>query len=347
MRLGMIVRMDQTGLGNQTKELAMMLKPDKILIIDSTPFKAYARQFPEWYKDFPVQLISSGFPTRREKEWLLRGIDALLTCETPYGYDIIAGAKQRGIRTYIQYNYEFLDHLQQPTLPKPTKFITPSSWGMEDVRNRVGIEPILLRPPVSIDKFTEARELNRNRDGKRRILHIQGIKADHDRNGTDTVLEALKYTNEDFELVIKAQYAHEDCDDPRVTFDTSNPELNQELYKEFDALIMPRRYGGLCLPMNEALASGIPVFMTDVSPNSDLLPKDWLLPAEKIGEFMTRTMLDIYSASPLDVAGVMTKMAIMPEEQLNELKDLAFSIADGNISSKVLIDKYNQVLGGE
>ena len=29
---------------------------------------------------------------------------------------------------------------------------------------------------------------------------------------------------------------------------------------------MPRRYGGLCLPMNEALTSGLPVIMSNQSP---------------------------------------------------------------------------------
>ena len=36
MRLGIIARSDNTGLGNQTRELVNMLNPDKILLIDST-----------------------------------------------------------------------------------------------------------------------------------------------------------------------------------------------------------------------------------------------------------------------------------------------------------------------
>ena len=35
MRLGIIARSDNTGLGNQTRELVNMLNPDKILLINS------------------------------------------------------------------------------------------------------------------------------------------------------------------------------------------------------------------------------------------------------------------------------------------------------------------------
>ena len=35
MRLGIIARSDNTGLGNQTRELVKMLNPDRILLIDS------------------------------------------------------------------------------------------------------------------------------------------------------------------------------------------------------------------------------------------------------------------------------------------------------------------------
>ena len=49
MRLGIIARADKTGLGNQTKELVDMLKPDKVLLIDSSHFNGN-KQYPEWYE---------------------------------------------------------------------------------------------------------------------------------------------------------------------------------------------------------------------------------------------------------------------------------------------------------
>ncbi len=45
MRLGIIVRCDNTGLGNQTRELVKILKPRKVLIIDSTKFNKNKQHF--------------------------------------------------------------------------------------------------------------------------------------------------------------------------------------------------------------------------------------------------------------------------------------------------------------
>jgi glycosyltransferase involved in cell wall biosynthesis len=40
-----------------------------------------------------------------------------------------------------------------------------------------------------------------------------------------------------------------------------------KLYRDFDVLLMPRRFGGLCLPAQEAAAAGLALVMTDTSPN--------------------------------------------------------------------------------
>ena len=72
-------------------------------------------------------------------------------------------------------------------------------------------------------------------------------------------------------------------DDPRVTFDCSDPNDNAEIYTDADVVLHPRRYGSLNLVSKEALMSGLPVVMPDISPNKDALPADWLVPATKTG----------------------------------------------------------------
>jgi glycosyltransferase involved in cell wall biosynthesis len=44
------------------------------------------------------------------------------------------------------------------------------------------------------------------------------------------------------------------------------------LYDDADLLVLPRRYGGLCLPVLEAFASGVGVVMTDVEPQASTWP---------------------------------------------------------------------------
>jgi len=43
-------------------------------------------------------------------------------------------------------------------------------------------------------------------------------------------------------------------------------------YDGMDALVLPRRYGGLCLPVQEAMAAGLAVVMTDCPPNPTMWP---------------------------------------------------------------------------
>ena len=87
--------------------------------------------------------------------------------------------------------------------------------------------------------------------------------------------------------------------DLEVIYDTPN---YLDMYKDGDVLALPRKYGGLCLPMQEALAHGIPVIMPDIEPNGFLLPKDWLVKATKSTSFMTRTMIDVYETDPNHLA---------------------------------------------
>jgi hypothetical protein len=123
-----------------------------------------------------------------------------------------------------------------------------------------------------------------------------------DRPRSRQVVE-LAAVDRDFELVIKAQ-SHIDVDlaDKRVTLNCSGATDPADPYADFDALILPRRYSGLCLPMNDALMSGLPVIMTDCAPNDLLLPSSWLVPAKVTGQFMARTMIDLYEADARELS---------------------------------------------
>lgn len=343
-KLGLIVRGDDTGLGNQTRNLCYMLKPDRILYINSKPFNGNPQHM-DWYENF--QGISSlGFPDNATVKRFLSGLTHVLTAETFYSYELIRLANANGIKTFNQVNYEFCDHLRQ-SLPLPYKWLMPSYWYLEEMTARFeSVE--YLPPPIYTRDFKQARDTNFARsDTRRRFVHIVGKQAEHDRNGTEDLLKALEYCKADFELVIRSQYPLDYwIDDRRVTFDfenRSNAKL-YELYEDFDALIMPRRYGGLCLPANEALCSALPVIMTDISPNNKVLPEDWLVQARVQKQFMTRTMIDCYMSDVQDLARRIDQFATMPQGALDEQKNLAFEIGFDNYDTDNLREKYKEAL---
>ena len=341
MRLGIIARSDNTGLGNQTKELVDMLNPSKILLINSFSFNKN-KQHPEWYEKYNCQHVR-GFPKPSDIQAFLKGLDVVLSCETFYNKDFVTYARKKNVKTILQYNYEFLDNLQKPDLALPDVLLAPSLWGFGAVTEAFGdkAKVIHLPPPTTQSIFQKAKEENLNKD-HRKILHIAGKAAHMDRNGTNTVIEMLKYSKEDYEIVVKSQSILDiNTKDLRLTIDTESPENREDLYSGFDAMILPRRYAGLCLPMNESLMSALPVFMTDISPNYNVLPKNWLVESKKINQFKARTEIDVYEANPEELAKLVDRYI---SKDKTESKKLAYDIGYSNFSSDVLKDKYIEII---
>jgi hypothetical protein len=199
-----------------------------------------------------------------------------------------------------------------------------------------------LPPPTDSTLFNNAKDINLSKNHKR-ILHIGGKKAAKDRNGTDTVIDMMRYSNADFELVIKTQTPiNTSYKDSRITIDAGNPDSRESMYEGFDGMVLPRRYAGLCLPMNEALMSALPVFMTNVSPNNAILPDKWLIESHKIDEFKTKSMVNVYNADPKRLAKVIDKY--VENNQKIELKKKALEIGLETFSVDKLKDKYITII---
>lgn len=338
MRLGIIARSDNTGLGNQTRELVNMLNPDKVMLINSLSFNKN-KQHPEWYKNYNCQYVK-GFPKSQDIEPFLKNLDVVLSCETFYSNSFIPLARRKNVKTILQYNYEFLDYLQRPELDLPDVLLAPSLWGFEAVTEAFGdrASVIHLPPPTTHETFSKVKANNLSKDYKR-LLHVGGKAAHLDRNGTNTIIEMLKHSTADYEIVVKTQSPlNLNKNDSRLSIDTNSPENKEDLYDGFDGMVLPRRYAGLCLPMNEALLSGLPVFMTDISPNNKVLPKEWLVPSQKIDQFKARTMIDVYEAD----AKLLAKLVddYINNSDKTQEKKKAFDIGHNNFSVDVLKDKY-------
>lgn len=296
--LGIIARMDLgSGLQAQTLAYCKMLKPEKVLLIDSTPFNK-APQHPELYSSFNTDKVL-GFPEIGHYNAWMQGLTHILSAETFYNDYFVNHAMRLGIKTFLVPNAEFYSHHVTP----PTKFLMPSYWYLEDYQERYPDRVEYLPPCIFPNDFKKARETNFNRTGKPRFLVLVGKYADKDRNGTKSVMESLRYTESDFEIVIRSQYPLDFfTDDHRVKVEIGNIPEQQIIYRDFDALLYPRRYGGNSMPMIEALMSGLPVIMTDINPNNKVLPKDWLVSAQVHDKLQTRIMLDVYNADAQELA---------------------------------------------
>lgn len=343
VKLGIVCFSNHSGLGNQTRRLTYMLKPERVLLINSESFSKNAKQHFDWYEGFNGYIVN-GFPNNNEIRVFLKGLTDVVVCENPLNFFLFFEAKRLGIRTYCQSNYEFCDNLNNPALPLPDIFLMPSHWKVEEMRQRFNTDVRYLPPPIDPAEFAQAREKNLARTPEKlKLLHIVGTLAASDRNGTIDLLRSLKHTQKDFSLTIKSQHPLPKeyiVNDSRVTYAVgSDPDTNA-LYSDFDALILPRRYGGLALTCNEALMSALPVIMSDISPNNQLLPQDWLVRSFLTDRLQTRDLIDIYAMRPADLA---EKIDWLLTQDIGRMKIEAFDLGHKNFSPAVLLPQYKDL----
>lgn len=319
-RLGIIARCDLTGLGIQSRNWVRLLDPEKVIVINSEPFNNNEQHF-EWYSDRQNAYVINGFIDPHEINPILDNIDVLLSFEAIYNYDVFRVARERGIKTILQNNWEFTDYLRQPYLPMPDLLVNHSYWNLDKQQALFPEITEYCATPLFIEDYESIYTQNMSRTAKKkRFLHIAGRKTYEDRNGTSDLLEAIKLIpyQHDFELIVKTQSVEIPYDlDPRVIIDRTSPVDEKELYRDFDAMILPRKYAGACLPMNEALASGLPVIMTDIDPNNKVLPKEWLVPANYAGSFFTRTQIDFYTVDRQLLANKIIEFVSLEDKQYN------------------------------
>lgn len=338
MRLGLIARADNSGLGMQTWEFYKHMQPAKTLVMDISDLNGN-----KVYLDrYPGAQVVKGILRAPDIDEFLQDLDVVFVAEAPYSYHLYARARELGVKTAVQYNYEFFDWFVHPNYPKPDMLIAPSRWHYKDIQMfclAENIKHVYLHCPVNREVLP-ARRINQART----FLHTAGRSAAYDRNGTCTVIEAAKFLKTQARIVIHFQgeqgLAHQTTmttADYRSLLNAENKlgnidmvveelENYEDVYAMGDVLLLPRRYGGNCLPLNEALSVGMPAIMTDVSPNGGFLPHNWLIPAMKVDEFTPRTVIDIYAGHPADLARKIDEFYDMTEGQMTAENDRAINL---------------------
>lgn len=326
IRLGVFgARADYTGLAVQTYEFVNHLNPEKVMVVDITDLNKCTNDFSR----YPDACKVKGFPKKQDIEEFCNSIDVLITFETPYNYFVFDYCRKKKIKTILIYNYEFLDYLQNPRLPRPDLLISPSYWHLDEVIN------LRIAPTVHIPYPINRQNLKfKVRNKIKKILHIVGKRAHLDRNGTNILLKAIPLVKSEVEFVIRTQSEIESVNDNRIKIIKDKIENYWELYNDEDLFVMPRKYGGLCLSLNESLSTGMIPLMPDISPQKYFLDKRCLLPPSFKGTTITRKKINYYEVSPESLAERIDYLVNLPENEIKELSyysDLLASVIDWKI----------------
>ena len=340
MQLGLIARCDQSGLSTQTWEYYRHLSPAKTLVIDVSGFADKAKNcnkysHPDRYPD--AQFFPGWSPSQKLIQEFADGLDVVLGAETLYG----AGIYHTGVRTVLAPNWEFFD-----TVVRPSLWIPPTLWHYGQIP-----EPKRHLPnPIATDRFT----VNTSTQATH-FLHIVGRPAIHDRNGTQQLIDALPMIKSEVTVTIRCQdasYVHQLLGrSPRppnvdLRIESGDTENYWDNYTTGDVLVMPRRYGGLCLPAQEAIGAGMPVIMSAVSPNETWLPAEWLVRADLTSRFMAKNpqIVEVYTTDVAALARKIDQFATGTEFYA-EAKGRAMEIRQA-MSWDALLPAYQEALAG-
>lgn len=317
MKIGLLAYSSNTGLGYQTLDFYKNMSPEKVLLVDLSKFNGMETHHDRYYRP----RITDGFPTDEDCEWLTDGVDIIFVCETPLNFKLFEIARRKGVKSVLQYNYEFLNYFKDRSLPAPDIFASPSLWEMEKVKE-LGLGKVVYLPvPVDLEKIPF-----RSFEKAETFVHILGRPAAHDRNGAIEYLEAIKTLPEYYRSKIFYQTPVEQ--NTKKIFEPIERKLeevksllgerleivvdckdNREMYKNGEILVLPRKYGGLCLPLWEALSAGMPTIMTDIDPNNKILPKEWLVESYLSGEIYTHSAIPFYSPRVPDLVSAMLRVS--------------------------------------
>ena len=286
MRLGVIVRADRRGLAYQSGELYRALKPDVTVAVDMRQRPAHER----WIHDFdqyPDAIVTT-WPESNNR-FNRRAVEALLSCDVIYSaetfYDdrLMQLANKKRIATVRHVNCE-LYWSEGESHP-----IYPTTWRLPG-RPEGPTVPV----PIPDDRIAEKPA------GDGLLLHVGGWKAKHDRNGTQMVRNTLRRTDRPWRIT--AQYGRAVGNDPNVEVMTE-VEDRWAMYEGCSVLVMPRKYGGLCLPAQEAAARGLALVMTDTAPQNG-----WPIVPLAVRKFTVKarhvSATDLFHADPRQIAEV-------------------------------------------
>jgi len=301
MNLGLIARADQGGLGTMTWEAFRHLAPCKTLIIDlAEKGRGYSRM-----ERYPGAYINRGMDHNLSvgliTNWL-RQLDVVYTAETFYRDDFTKIARAcRGPNGPAVTVLHAMPELWRADHEPPDVTWAPTSWELSRLPDGTPVVPV----PVALDRLKP-----RLRETARRFLFV-GCPAFHDRNGFDLVVNALPHVK----CPITFTFAGTDKPPPirtdRVTVEHVHPvEDYWERYDAHDVLVIPRRYGGLSLPMQEAAAAGMPVITLDLPPQNEWLPWATLVPAvPRRNVKMVNGPFTVHSADPNHIAAAIDYLA--------------------------------------
>lgn len=255
MTLGLFgARADHRGLSSLTALMYRCLRPEKTVVVNMGTHSPTAFH-PEAFTGPGVTTVQYDDLLAGDHDYgpFLDGLTHVICFETPYDFGLFRETARRHIHTTLVLMPELDPYQRTPELPRPDVLALPTPW----LHDRYPGVPVLPVPCEPFDPEPGAL-----------VVH-PGALAMKDRNGTRVVIDASVLTAR--HLTIRCQAPPEQpWRHARVEVDDLPDSEN--LYDGAALVVVPRRYGGLSLVMQEAMAAGLPLLVPSADPYADGQP---------------------------------------------------------------------------
>jgi glycosyltransferase involved in cell wall biosynthesis len=236
----------------------------------------------------------------------MKGLDVIWGAEEFYNDAFCAWARAAEVPTVAHCNPEFYRYEREPGLPRPNCVVVPTSWRIEQM-------PGAIVMPTPINRERLAFQQRPRGPGPLTFLHVIGLPAVGDRNGTKTVIDALPHVRRRCRMILRSQknipLKSGHYGPVEVVVDSQDRADYWTLYEDADVLLMPRRYGGQSLPLQEAMSCGLPVLATDIEPQRAWLAAELRVPVVSDGRIDSKAgSIAMYSAKPTELAAAMDRL---------------------------------------
>lgn len=263
--IGLIARCEGArGIAIQSKGFFDHMPVERVLLVMMP--RPDCVEYPGWYPGatrVAYDIQNHQLDETVVREWL-SGLDVVFTVETPNDWRMPLWCREMGVKLIIQGNPEFVRHTNDPTIPHPDAWWWPTSWRLDQLPAGK-VMPVPMDLPI---------RLPANVYSKLRLVHVVGKRAFADRNGTDILFQAIRSVQSEVKLTVYGIDGQlpdfRRMRNVEMELHPNGVDDRWDMYRDADVLLMPRRYGGLCLPALEAASRGLVVMMPECSPNEEL-----------------------------------------------------------------------------
>lgn len=302
MACGILARADMGGIASQTLEMARHVAPTKILIVDLGP-NGRGPTDPTLFDGLaPEILVSHGPPREAEWEWFLPGLDSVYMVESPYDDRLAEFCADAGVELVVHANPELW---REEYRGETTRVVLPTRWEKHRVRRST-----IMPQPIARDRLPF-----RQREQARTFL-FPASPAMKDRHGSRLLMSSLRMVDRNFRLIVSPWAREKRLKAGRIPVEYRQGQRDYwRIYDDADVLVLPRRYGGLSLPIQEAASAGLAIVTLDLPPYRDFLHPAGLVPAgiDEQGYPMKGGRFDIMGCKPGDLAAAITRLIRNPD----------------------------------